>query len=181
MAFSASKIALGSPPSNPKNFLWCKFNACKDNSGLLSTKLTTSWLPTLAPDGAHALPRCLLSVVTSISMDRLPLLLKTILPLTEVMVDKSVLVYLWLDFWHAPSQCFIVRNHLIDCFHTGNEHPPAAVFSYSKGVHNLCRIFARFYPIGELQILISNYVSTCKASHWNQHTVSDDCSTNTII
>jgi hypothetical protein len=35
-----------------------------------------------------------LSVVTSISMDRLPLLLKTILPLTEVMVDISALVYL---------------------------------------------------------------------------------------
>jgi len=51
---------------------------------LLSGKLCASNLPTEAPEGAHALPKNLPSVTTSISIVLLPLLLKTILPRSEV-------------------------------------------------------------------------------------------------
>ena len=44
-------------------------------SGLPSGKLTASYFPTLAPDGAQTLPRNLLSVIISISIVFVPRLL----------------------------------------------------------------------------------------------------------
>ena len=48
-----------------------------------SGKLTASYFPTLAPDGAAVLPRCWLSEVTSTSIVLVPLLLWIILPLID--------------------------------------------------------------------------------------------------
>jgi hypothetical protein len=81
--FKISKIDFVSEASTPINLSAIELNVRRVNSGLLSIKLGTSWLPTLAPEGAQALPRNLLSVITSISIDFEPLLLKTILPFID--------------------------------------------------------------------------------------------------
>ena len=57
-------------------------------SGLPLGKLTASYFPTLAPDGAQTLPRYLLSVIMSISIVLLPRLLYRILPVNDVISGK---------------------------------------------------------------------------------------------
>src|SRR5581483_4543231 len=83
----------------PMNLDAWELSSERARSGLLSGKLCASSFPTLAPEGAHALPVNLPSDTTSISIVLLPLLLKTILPLTEVtetntvQVDGTVFIY----------------------------------------------------------------------------------------
>jgi hypothetical protein len=69
------------------------FNMERASSGLFSGKLWASNLPTDAPEGAHALPVNLPSVITSISIVLLPLLLKTILPRIEEIEGIGIFQY----------------------------------------------------------------------------------------
>ena len=66
---------LRSEDSRPINFEEFSFNTLRLSSGLPSGKLTASYFPTLAPDGAHTRPKNLLSEIMSTSIVLLPLLL----------------------------------------------------------------------------------------------------------
>ena len=64
-----------SDDSNPTNFCEFSFRILRLSSGFPLGKLTASYFPTLAPEGAQTLPRNFPSDSTSTSIVLLPLLL----------------------------------------------------------------------------------------------------------
>ena len=88
--FKVSWIVFKSDESNPINFWELFVNILRLSSGPPFGKLTASYFPTLAPEGAQTLPRNLLSDVTSTSIVLLPLLLNKTRPSIEVILDNLI-------------------------------------------------------------------------------------------
>src|ERR671937_850110 len=170
----------------PTNFSELSLRAASAFSALFSGKLWASNLPTDAPEGAHALPMNLLSVTTSTSMVLLPLLLKTILPRSEVIEgindepsDADVIYYLFnivrflfyfrLNLRHAPPESLVVGNYLVDGLNARYEHPSAAVALDAERVHDFCRVFACLDPVLVLAVLVCNQVAAGKTAHRYEH------------
>ena len=88
--FKVSWIVFKSDESSPINFWEFCVSIFRLSSGPPFGKLTASYFPTLAPEGAHTLPRNLLSDFMSTSIVLLPRLLNNTRPSIEVILDKLI-------------------------------------------------------------------------------------------